>query len=125
MSNTANYYNINSKALQRHYKQVVSGFKDWDQFLRSEDYLIYPENITAQLSIDEVSLSKGELYTFVTNKNTRVKNKQSIVAVINGTKAKIIEAVLKRISLGILSQLQELSIGLAVKNIFPNGFHGY
>lgn len=125
MSNTANYYNIKSKALQRHYKQVVSGFKDWDQFLRSEDYLIYPENITAQLSIDEVSLSKGELYTFVTNKNTRVKNKQSIVAVINGTKAKIIEAVLKRISLGILSQLQELSIGLAVKNIFPNGFHGY
>ena len=125
MSNTANYYNINSKALQRHYKQVVSGFKDWDQFLRSEDYLIYPENITAQLSTDEVSLSKGELYTFVTNKNTRVKNKQSIVAVINGTKAKIIEAVLKRISLGILSQLQELSIGLAVKNIFPNGFHGY
>jgi hypothetical protein len=34
----------------------------------SEDYLIYPENIGEHLIFDELSLSKGELYTFVTNK---------------------------------------------------------
>ena len=49
------------------------------------------------LSIDELSLSKGELYTFVTNKNLKVKNKQCLVAVINGTDAKTIQKVLEMI----------------------------
>src|ERR1039457_2115968 len=83
MSNIASYYLVNSQKLQRHYKKKVSGYKDWDQLSHAEDYLIYPENITDRLSIDEVSLSKGELYTFVTNKNTKVRNKKSLVVPIN------------------------------------------
>ncbi|MBC7696018.1 MAG: hypothetical protein H7141_11300 [Burkholderiales bacterium] len=79
MSNIASYYGVNSKTLQRHYKHKVSGFKEWNQLPHAEDYFIYPENITDRLSIDEVSLSNGELYTFVTNKNSGVKNKQSAV----------------------------------------------
>jgi transposase len=47
--------------LQRHYKKKISGFKDWEQLNHAEDYLIYPENIGENLSIDELSLSKGEL----------------------------------------------------------------
>ena len=90
MSNIASYFGVNSRKLQRHYKHKVSGFKQWNQLPHAEDYLIYPENITDKLSIDEVSLSKGELYTFVTNKNTGVRNKKSVVAVINGTEAKTI-----------------------------------
>lgn len=126
MSNIASYFNVKSKTLQRQYKHQVSGFRDWDQLTHSEDYLIYPQNITSQLSIDEVSLSKGELYTFVTNKNTRVKNRESIVAVINGTAAKTIEEVLEKISLERRAEVQEVSMdmarnmGLAVKNTFPN-----
>jgi transposase len=126
ISNIASYFNVKSKTLQRHYKYKVSGFKDWDQLLHAEDYLIYPQNITDHLSIDEVSLSKGELYTFITNKNAGIKNRRSIVAVINGTSTKIIEAVLSKISLEKRSQVQEVSMdmarnmGLAVKNMFPN-----
>jgi len=126
MSNIASYYNVKNKTLQRHYKHEISGFKDWAQLPHAEDYLIYPQNITHQLSIDEVSLSKGELYTFVTNKNARVKNRQSIVAVINGTTAKTIEEVLEKISLESRSQVQEVSMdmarnmGLTIKNTFPN-----
>lgn len=92
----------------------------------ADDYLIFPENITDRLSIDEVSLSKGELYTFVTNKNTGVKNRQSIVAVINGTQAKVIQEVLEKISLDKRNQVKEVSMdmarnmGLAVRNSFPN-----
>ena len=71
MSNIASYYQVSSQKLQRHYKKKVSGFKDWNQLSHAQDFLIYPENITDRLSIDEVSLSKGELYTFVTNKNTK------------------------------------------------------
>ena len=70
MSNIASYYGVNSQTLQRHYKHKVSGFKQWNQLPHAENYLLYPENITDRLSIDEVSLSKGELYTFLTNKNS-------------------------------------------------------
>jgi len=73
-----------------------------------------------------LSLSKGELYTFVTNKNTKVKNKKSIVAVINGTEAKTIEEVLKKISLEKRIHVKEVSMdmarnmGLAATSSFPN-----
>jgi len=126
ISNIASYYGVKSKTLQRHYKHKVSGFKQWGQLSHAEDYLIYPENITHHLSIDEVSLSKGELYTFVTNKNTGVKNKKSVVAIINGTDAKTIQEVLERISLQKRREVKEVSMdmapsmGLAIKNSFPN-----
>lgn len=126
MSNIASYFGVNSQKLQRHYKHKVSGFKQWRQLSHAEEYLIYPENITDKLSIDEVSLSKGELYTFVTNKNTKVRNKKSVVAVINGTDAKVIEEVLVKISLEKRNQVKEVSMdmarnmGLAVEKSFPN-----
>lgn len=120
---------MNSQKLQRHYKKKVSGFKDWQQLAHAEDYLIYPDNMTDKLSIDEVSLSKGELYTFVTNKNIGVRNKKSVVAVIHGTEARTIQAVLERIPLEKRKQVTEVSMdmarnmGLAVKNSFPNSSH--
>ena len=125
MSNIASYFGVDSQKLQRHYKHEVSGFKEWDQLSHAEDYCIYPENITSNLSIDEVSLSKGELYTIVTNKNTKVKNKKSIVAIINGTEAKTIQEVLEKIPLEKRNQVKEVSMdmarnmGLAVKHSFP------
>jgi transposase len=126
MSNIASYYGVNSQKLQRHYKHKVSGFKEWKQLPHAEEYLIYPQNITDQLSIDEVSLSKGELYTFVTNKNTKVRNKKSIVAVIAGTDAKTIQSVLENIPLEKRKQVKEVSrdmarnMGLAAEHSFPN-----
>jgi transposase len=126
MSNIASYYGVDSQKLQRHYKHEVSGFKQWVQLPHAEEYLLYPENITENLSIDEVSLSKGELYTFVTNKNTKVRNKKSVVAVINGTEAKTIQEVLDKIALEKRNQVKEVSMdmarnmALAVENSFPN-----
>lgn len=126
ISNIASYYGVKSKTLQRHYKHQVSGFKQWEQLPHAEDYLIYPENITHHLSIDEVSLSKGELYTFVTNKNTGVKNKKSVVAIIGGTDAKAIQEVLERLPLQKRKEVKEVSMdmapnmGLAIKNSFQN-----
>jgi len=125
MKNIASYYNIDPQKLQRHYKHKVSGYKQWNQLSHAQDYLIYPENITDKLSIDEVSLSKGELYTFVTNKNTNCKNKKSIVAVINGTEAKTIGEVLSKIPLEKRNMVSEVTMdmarnmALAVDNSFP------
>jgi transposase len=125
MKNIASYYGINSQKLQRHYKHKVSGYKQWDQLQHAEDYLIYPENITDSLSIDEVSLSKGELYTFVTNKNKDSRNKKSVVAVINGTEARVIQEVLEKIPLEKRKMVKEVTMDMArnmalsVENSFP------
>lgn len=98
--------------LQRHYKKKISGFKDWEQLNHSEDYLIYPENIGENLSIDELSFSKGELYTFVTNKNGRGK-KRTLVAIIKGTKSQDIINILNKIALEKRKLVKEITLDMA------------
>jgi transposase len=86
--------------------------------------MIFPENMGAYLSIDEVSLSKGELYTFVTNKNGRGK-KGSLVASIKGTLSKDIINVLEKLPLSAREQVQEVTLDMAknmesaVRAVFP------
>ena len=113
MSNIASYFQVKSKTLQKHYKHHVSGYHEWEQKHHAEDYLIFPENITDSISIDEVSLSKGELYTIVTNKNTNCKNKKSVIAIINGTDAKTIEDVLLKLPLESRNRVKEISLDMA------------
>ncbi len=61
----------------------------------AHQWIIYPENIGSHLSIDEVALSQGELYTIVTNKKAKGK-KGALVAIIAGTKAEeVIEHICK------------------------------
>ena len=98
--------------MQRHYKKKISGFKEWDQIKHAEDYLIYPANIGEYLSIDEVSLSKGELYTYVTNKQGRGK-KGTLVASIKGVKSQDIIDVLKRIPLDNRRLVKEVTLDMA------------
>ncbi len=117
---------MSGKKLQRHYKHVVSRFKEWKQYSHAEDYLLYPDNITDYISIDEVSLSKGELYTIVTNKNTKSQNKKSVIAIINGTEAKTIQEVLEKIPLEKRNKVKEITMdmapnmALAARNSFKN-----
>ena len=37
-------------------------------FSNAEEYILFPENIGADLSLDETCLSNGEVYTLLTNK---------------------------------------------------------
>jgi len=77
--------------------------------------LLFPENIGSHLSIDEVSLSKGELYTFVTNKQGRGK-KSSLIACIKGTLSRDILYVLEKIPLNLRKKVREVTLDMA-KNI--------
>lgn len=90
----------------------MSGFKDWEQRKHAEDYLIYPENIGENLSIDETSLSKGELYTYVTNKDKKSK-KGTLVACIKGTKSADIISVLQKIPLEKRKLVKEVTLDMA------------
>ncbi|WP_444622920.1 ISAon1 family transposase [Flavobacterium columnare] len=105
MSNIASYYGIKADLLPRHYKKRISGFTSWKQF-------DHAENIGENLSIDEVSLSKGELYTFVTNKQGRGK-KKSLVAVIKGSKSQDIIDVVTKIPLSHRKQVKSITLDMA------------
>ena len=76
------------------------------------------------MSIDEVSLSQGELYTFVTNKEGRGK-RGSLVASIKGTRANDIVYVLDKIPIESRKTVTEVTLDMAknmesaVKRSFP------
>jgi len=86
--------------------------------------MLFPTNIGEYLSIDEVSLSKGELYTFVTNKRGKSK-KGTLVASIKGTRSEDIITVLDKLSLESRKQVKEITLDMAknmeysVKMAFP------
>lgn len=88
------------------------------------DWMLFPENLGAHLGIDEVSLSKGELYTFITNKKGKGK-KGTLVACIKGTLSKDIIAVLERLPLSSRKLVEEVTLDMAknmeaaVKMAFP------
>ena len=65
-----------------------------------------------QLSIDETSLSHGELYTVVTNKKARGK-KGAIVAIVEGTKAEDVARALENIPLSKRKKVEEITLDLA------------
>jgi transposase len=77
------------------------------------------------LSIDETSLSNGELYTILTNKAGKGK-KGSIVAMIAGTKADAVISIIEKIPLKQRNQVTEITLdmaanmGLIAKKCFPN-----
>jgi transposase len=125
MSTIASYYKVKPEKLYRAYKKKISDFETWDQKPHAKEYLIYPQNISPHLAIDEVSLSKGELYTFVTSKDSKT-NKRKLVAVINGTEAKTIIEVLNKISEAKRNTVTEVSLDMArnmelsVKTCFTN-----
>jgi transposase len=115
---------VAATTLRRHYKKHSSGFKDWNQKSHAEDYLLYPENIGKHLSIDEVSLSKDELYTYVTNKDGKGKH-GTLVASIKGTLTKDIVNVLKKLPQKSRDIVKEVTLDMAnnmesaVKQSFP------
>lgn len=85
---------------------------NWNQMSHAEDYLIYPENIGKNLSIDELILSKGELYTFLTNKQGRGK-KKSLVSTIRGTKSQDIIEVINKIPLEERKKVKTITLDMA------------
>lgn len=118
------FYHIDGHTFEKQYKEVLSGFRDWEQLDHADEWLLFPENIGPRLAIDESSLSNGELYTFVTNRNARTREK-SLVAVIAGTKSEDVISVLKRIDEERRNAVEEVTLDLSdsmrkiVKSSFP------
>ena len=60
--------------------------------VHAEDWLLFEKNIGAYICIDEVSLSRGELYTVLTNKEAH-GGKGSMIAIIKGTDVHTVTSV--------------------------------
>ncbi|MDM1376403.1 transposase [Myroides marinus] len=117
------FFNINGKKLQRQYRDSLSDFHDWEHKDHAKDYLLFPENIGPKISIDETALSKGELYTIITNKYAKGK-KGSLIAIFSGTKVEPIIEKLLTISSRTRAKVKEVTLDMAnsMKNIVTKCF---
>ena len=87
---------MNGQTLRKQYKEVISGFREWAEADHANEYLIFPDNIGENLSLDETSLSNGDVYTLLTNKAGKGK-KGTLVAIIQGVSADNINKILRKI----------------------------
>lgn len=88
-------YHINANKFERAYKEHLSGFREWSEADHAEDWLVFPHNVGPRVSIDETSLSNGELYTIVANKDGHAKQ-GTLIAIVKGTRVDdVITALMK------------------------------
>lgn len=118
------FYHIDGHTFEKQYKEVLSGFRQWNRLGHAAGWLPFLENIGPRLAIDESSLSNGELYTFVTNREAHTRE-QSLVAVVAGTKAEDVITVLQRIGEERRNAVGEVTLDLSdtmrkiVRTAFP------
>lgn len=121
----ADLFGINGKNFQKQYKNKLSEYRQWKQKSHAEDWILYPCNLSESLSLDEVALSDGELYTVLTSKRAKSK-KGSIVAIIKGTKSDVVIEHLSKISSKLRRKVKEITLDMAgsmkliSKRCFPN-----
>lgn len=118
------FYHIDGHSFEKQYKEVLSCFREWDQLGHADEWLLFPDNMGPRLAIDESSLSNGELYTFVTNRDARTRDR-SLIAVVAGTKSEDVIAVLRRIDEDMRNAVEEVTLDLSdsmrkiVRTAFP------
>ena len=119
------YYHIDGTQLERHYKEHLSDYRQWSEQEHAREWLIFPQNVGNRLSIDETSLSNGELYTIITNKAAKGR-KGALVAIVEGTASEKVIEVLEKIPEEKLAQVEEITLDMAesmrkiVRRCFPN-----
>lgn len=118
-------YAVNGKKFRRQYKKSLSDFKDWQQKPHAENYILYPENCSEHLSLDEVALSDGELYSVLTSKKAKGR-KGSIVAIVKGTQSESVISEIMKINRKTRNKVTEITLDMAgsmkliAKKCFPN-----
>jgi transposase len=106
------FFGINGQKLLRQYKNFMSDYDSWPQKPHASEWLLFEENLGKRLSIDEVALSRGELYTVITNKAAKGR-KGSVVAVIEGTKSEKVIEYLQKIPASKRNKVEEISLDMA------------
>ena len=77
-------------------KQLLLEQWKGEQKPHAEYYLLFPGNMSSTIAIDEVSLTKGELYTIISSL-ARSGRKGNLIAVVAGTNGEDLITVLSRL----------------------------
>lgn len=113
------------ETLRKQYKEVISDYRNWAQLLHAEEYILFPKNIGTDLSLDETSLSNGEVYTILTNKAAH-GGKGALVAMIHGVASETVIGVLNKISKIARKRVRTITTDLSsammytARKAFPN-----
>ena len=105
-------YHIDGDQFERQYKEHLSGYSGWLEKDHADRWLVFPENVGERLSVDETSLSNGELYTVVTNKAAKGR-KGAIVAIVSGTDSGAVLEALERIPMAVRQHVMEVTLDMA------------
>jgi len=106
------YGHIDGEQLGRQYKEHLSDFNEWEAKPHAQEWLVFPENIGEYLSIDETSVSCGELYTIVTNKSAH-GGKGTIVAIVSDTESSVVIEALERIPGELRAKVKEITLDMS------------
>lgn len=110
--------------MRKQYKEKISCYRKWDQLAHADEYLLFPDNIGPDLSLDETCLSNGEVYTLLTDKSAHGR-KGTLVAMIRGVSTDVVSAVLYKLPSGIRNTVQTVTTDLSsammltVRKVFP------
>jgi transposase len=103
---------LETNTFEEQYKDILSDYRTWDQKDHADEWLLFPQNMGKKLSIDETSLSNGELYTIVTNKAAKGR-KGAIIAIIKGTDSKTVTEILMKMSVAERMEVTEITLDMS------------
>ncbi len=109
------FFDIDVDLFERQYKRHLSGYRQWKdtpEGLHAGQWRVFPQNIGPHLGIDGTSLSRGELYTIVTDKEAHGR-KHSIVAIVLGTDSDVVLRALRQIKSELLNKVKEITLDLS------------
>lgn len=105
-------YGVDGNRLARQYRTELSEFSTWSQRSHAKKWLLFAANLGSHLSLDETSLSHGELYTILTNKAAK-GGKGCIVAIVAGSKAETVIKVLSQLPQRQRHKVAEITLDMA------------
>ena len=125
IKSVAEFTHLKANVINDYYKNHLSGFHSWNQKKHSGEFTLYACNLGEHLAIDESSLSNGELYTIVTNKDGHGR-KGTLVAMVKGVKSDFIIKKLQRLPAGKRAMVKSVTMDMSnsmykiVRKCFPN-----
>lgn len=106
------YYHVESNTLEHQYKNVLSGYRNWNELDHADNWLVFPENVGKNMAIDETSLSNGEIYTILASRD-RHGRERCLAAVVKGTRSDDVINALEHIPEPVLDTVEEVTLDLS------------
>ena len=115
---------LNGQTLRKQYKETISDYRNWEQLEHAEEYMLFPNNFGKDMSLDETSLSNGEVYTILTNKAAR-GGKGALAAMVRGLASDTVSNILRMVPRELRRRVETVTTDLSsammltVRTVFP------